>query len=69
MKSNKVLAEGEDYQVLDTQDGQKAVLLIKDGATWLAKSGKGKSQKNMLSEASIIEPFEYEDEKYWIYIT
>lgn len=69
VKSNKVLAEGEDYQVLDTQDGQKAVLLIKDGATWLAKSGKGKSQKNMLSEASIIEPFEYEDEKYWIYIT
>ncbi len=69
VKSNKVLTEGEGYQVLDTKNGQKSILLMKDSAPWLQRNSDGKSQKDMLSETSAINIYEFEDEKYWVYIT
>jgi adenylate kinase family enzyme len=69
VRSNKVLSEGNHYQILDTKDGNKTILLINDDAPWLSKIGKGKSQKDMLAAASIISPYHFNDEDYWVYIT
>jgi cell division protease FtsH len=67
-RSGKVLSEGEHYQILDTKDGEKSVLLIQDDATWLIQKAKGNSQKDMLSEANVISAFSFNYERYWIYI-
>lgn len=69
VRSNKVLSEGDHYQILDTKNSDKAILLIKDTAPWLSKAGKAKSQKDMLATASIISPYHFNDEDYWVYIT
>jgi cell division protease FtsH len=69
VRSNKVLSEGDHYQILDTKNGDKAILLINAAAPWLSKTGKGKSQKDMLVTASIISAYSFNDEDYWIYVT
>ena len=69
VRSNKVLSEGDHYQILDTKKGDKAILLINAAAPWLSKAGKGKSQKDILVEASIISAYSFNDEDYWIYVT
>lgn len=69
VKSGKILSEGSGYQILDTKDGDKIILIIEDDASWLSKAGKGKSQKDLLKSASIISPYQYNDEDYWVYIS
>lgn len=66
VSSGKVIEKGSGYQVLDTINGSKVILIIQSSAPWMNQPCKNGTQADILQSLRLIEPYEFGEDRYWV---